>query len=402
MGKRSLLLAIAVCSLFVSVLSSPVAAQVSCTVEVEFSDVYSCTDLGSAPGVPFAYGGITVKFGDTNTLLVGGNANEDIGALYAVPLVRDANKHIVGFAGPAIRSIDAAFNDGGVGYGPGHTLFLARWPVNELGQTKLGSTITDKIIDLSAFGVGHGLPNESPGGVTLVPSGYGGAGHVKLNTWPSGFWYDATISPDGAGTFNIDSVTEAPASQLPQGPEGFIFVPKLSPHFPNQSILLSEFGASEAEPGGNVVAYEIDANGDPNVASRRLFITGLTGAEGAHVDPVTGDFIFTTFGVEGGDHIVVVQGFIVDFKAPKCVVTGRGPDFINLQIRDLESGLDSIQISNKKNANVVVDPFEPRTRDPVNVTATRIDPAKKGSFSLIAQDFAGNKGGCTATGQISF
>lgn len=36
-------------------------------------------------------------------------------------------------------------------------------------------------------------------------------------------------------------------------------------------------------------------------------ITGLTGAEGAAIDPLTGDFLFSTFG--GGNQIVVVQGF---------------------------------------------------------------------------------------------
>ena len=37
------------------------------------------------------------------------------------------------------------------------------------------------------------------------------------------------------------------------------------------------------------------------------FMTGLTGAEGGVIDPLTGDFIFSTFG--GGNRIVVVSGF---------------------------------------------------------------------------------------------
>ena len=36
-------------------------------------------------------------------------------------------------------------------------------------------------------------------------------------------------------------------------------------------------------------------------------ITGLDGAEGALLDPVTGDFLFSTFG--GGSRVVVVRGF---------------------------------------------------------------------------------------------
>jgi hypothetical protein len=43
------------------------------------------------------------------------------------------------------------------------------------------------------------------------------------------------------------------------------------------------------------------------LSTRRVIVTGLSGAEGALVDPVTGDFIFSTFGGEG--RIIVVRGF---------------------------------------------------------------------------------------------
>jgi hypothetical protein len=56
-----------------------------------------------------------------------------------------------------------------------------------------------------------------------------------------------------------------------------------------------------------VAVYALDANGDPVLASRRNFLTGLEGAEGATLDPVTGDFLFSTFG--GGDRVVLVSGF---------------------------------------------------------------------------------------------
>lgn len=38
-----------------------------------------------------------------------------------------------------------------------------------------------------------------------------------------------------------------------------------------------------------------------------MFLSNLTGAEGAAIDPVTGDFMFSTFG--GGSRVVVVSGF---------------------------------------------------------------------------------------------
>ncbi len=68
-------------------------------------------------------------------------------------------------------------------------------------------------------------------------------------------------------------------------------------------MLVSEYSA------GEIGVYQTDANGDPVLASRQEFITGLTGAEGAFIDPVTGDFLFSTFG--GGNHVIVVRGFII-------------------------------------------------------------------------------------------
>ena len=66
---------------------------------------------------------------------------------------------------------------------------------------------------------------------------------------------------------------------------------------------MSEYSA------GTVGVYDIDGSGDPILGTRRDFLTGLTGAEGAVIDPITGDFLFSTFG--GGNRIVVVTGFQV-------------------------------------------------------------------------------------------
>ena len=51
----------------------------------------------------------------------------------------------------------------------------------------------------------------------------------------------------------------------------------------------------------------MDGAGDPVVATRRNFVTGLAGAEGAFVDPITGDLLLSTFGT--GGRILVVRGF---------------------------------------------------------------------------------------------
>lgn len=64
---------------------------------------------------------------------------------------------------------------------------------------------------------------------------------------------------------------------------------------------------------GTVVAFEVGADGLPLPSTAREMVTDLTGAEGAWIDPVTGDFIFSTFG--GGDKIIRISGFV----APSAV-----------------------------------------------------------------------------------
>jgi hypothetical protein len=202
-----------------------------------------------------------------------------------------------------------------VAYGPGGVLFLARWPVNELGQTKPGSSITDKIVDLAALGVGTG----GPGGLNFVPSGFPSAGQLKIVTYSTNQWYTLAISPDGSGTYNVTSATLE--TTIGGGPEGIFYVPVGSPNFTGFNVLVCEYGT------GAVAAYTVDSGGNPVPASRQDFITGLTGAEGAAIDPLTGDFLFSTFG--GSNQVVVVQGFAPPAGAVSGTVTftgtGTGP-----------------------------------------------------------------------------
>ena len=135
--------------------------------------------------------------------------------------------------------------------------------------------------------------------MTFVPAGLPGAGQLKAVPWSGGQWYTLGFSPDGTGTFNISSATQNVT--LPGGPEGITYVPLGSTLFGAPSLLVSEYSA------GKVGTYEVDANGNPILSTRRDFITGLTGAEGGAIDPLTRDFLFSTFG--GGNQVVVVKGF---------------------------------------------------------------------------------------------
>jgi hypothetical protein len=268
-----------------------------------FSTNYSIADLGVPPGVPTRLGGLTLMAGTTDTLLIGGAADASDGALYAIQVTRDPQGHINGFAGSGASFVAAPNIDGGVDYGPGNVLFIARWPSNQLGLYRPGSAAADKVIDTAALGVEGSLVANR-----FVPAGSPGAGRLKLVSYGGGAWYDAGIAADGAGTFDLTGVHEVAGSRLPGGAVGFVYVNRGSPQFSRPGLLVSEYQADE------VGAYAVDANGDPIVSSRRTFMTGLDGADGAFIDPVTGDFLFSTFG--GGDHVVVVRGFARPLPPP--------------------------------------------------------------------------------------
>ncbi|MBS0503749.1 MAG: PEPxxWA-CTERM sorting domain-containing protein [Proteobacteria bacterium] len=122
---------------------------------------------------------------------------------------------------------------------------------------------------------------------------------MKIVSYNGGGFYDATLTPDGVGTYDINATFTA---QINGGPEGLVYVSGANAGFGVNSILVSEYGL------GSVAAYDADANGDPIAASRRVFLSGLNGAEGAVIDPLTGDFIFSTFG--GGNSLFVINGFV--------------------------------------------------------------------------------------------
>jgi len=183
-------------------------------------------------------------------------------------------------------------------------LFTSRWPVNMLGQTAPGSTDEDRVDDLAALGVAN-----SHSAINFVPAGFGGAGQAKIVAWSGGEWYDLELVPDGSGTFDPVSATQidldpstAAIDTLPGGPEGFVYIADANVGFDVNSMLVADYSADR------ISAYEVDSDGNPILTTREDFLTDLDGAEGAFIDPLTGDFLFSTFG--GGNRLIRVDGFI--------------------------------------------------------------------------------------------
>lgn len=264
------------------------------SVESPFDQFYTLDDLGSIDGVPGPYGGLVIKADDPNTLLIGGSANNPTAAIYAVPLVRSCGK-IIGFAGPGVLFASAPNIDGGLAYAPNGTLFFTRYNMNGLGQILPGSAAPDVLIDLNALGV-----PSSVGAVNFVPAGFPNAGACRLMTFNTGAWSGLELSENGDGTYGAAGATVR-ITNAAIGPEGFVYISSGSPEFASDTLLVSEYSA------GRVSAFEIDGNADPILATRRTVVSGLTGVEGAALDPVTSDFLFSTYG--GGNRVIVIRGF---------------------------------------------------------------------------------------------
>jgi len=280
-------------------------------IDPYYECAYRFVDLGTPPDVPAPLGGLVINPDDPDTLLIGGSANRAEGAIYAVPLIRDADDQIIGFGAASAMIAEAPNIDGGLFYGPGGVLFFSRYSMNHLGQLKPGSTEFDKSLALSPLGF-----SSSVGAMTLVPPGFQGAGRLKVFPYNSSRWHDAELIGDGGGTFDVSGpMTDI---VLSGGPEGIVYVEAGASLFPAESVLISEYA------GGRIVSYEVDSNGDPIPATRRDFLTGLSGAEGGARDPLTGDFLFSTFG--GGDRVLVVRGF-----DPECEANYNADCVVNTQ-----------------------------------------------------------------------
>jgi len=282
---------------FIAVQAIVLSISQAQTISAPFDTEYSLFDFGSVPGVPTNYGGITFKYDDPDVILIGGNANNSTsGAIYAVDVIRDpVTSRITGFDGDATLFSTAPNIDGGLAYGPGNVLFYTGYSNNVIGQIKPGSTTPDKITALTALGV-----TASTGTLQFVPDGFAGAGSLIVASFNASVYYRTTLTLDGDGTYNFDGFTSI--ATLPGGPEGMVFLGDDNPLIDMPSLLVSEYGLNR------VSLYDLDVNGVPIVGTRQNFITGLIGAEGAVVDPITGDFFFSTFG--SSNRLIRVDGFV--------------------------------------------------------------------------------------------
>lgn len=269
-----------------------------------YSNDYALTAYASPDGVPANLGGVT--FLNSSTLLLGGAANTAGGAIYSVPVIRDANNQITGFGAAAVYA-SAPDIDGGLVFGPGGTLFFTEYSDNQIGEITAPCAPSCSAADTESLpGV-----SSSVGTLGIVPGGFQGAGNFVIGSYSGGDWYTAALTPNGPGTYSFATTqTESTGG----GPEGIVWVPVGNPDFVVNSALITLYSE------GQVNACAADASGTPDATTCTPFITGLSGAEGAAIDPVTGDFIFSTFG--SGNQLVVVSGFTSIAGTPEPAAAG--------------------------------------------------------------------------------
>jgi hypothetical protein len=270
----------------------------------EYAESYQAFELGAVPGVPDPLGGTTILFSDDDTLLIAGASEGPQGRIYAIQVERGPCGHILGFVGGPTEIAQTPYVDANLAYGPGNLLFYTRWPQFTINQLPAGATSSARETDLLALGMSSS-GDQGPGGIAFVPPPLGAAGELRVVTWPAGHWYHVDLQADGA-LFTIPSISSP--VQLDNNPGGFAYVPAGSPGFPVQSVIVAEWRTT-GQAGDRVATYEVDDDGDPIKATRKEFFTSFPRPWGAYFEPLTGDYLFLTWGATPPDRVFIVQGF---------------------------------------------------------------------------------------------
>ncbi len=274
--------------------AKPAGAEVQ--IAPAFADAYKTYDLGPVPGIPpeARLGGCVIAYDDPDSLLIAGYSEASNGQLYRIGVERGNCDHIVGFSGEAVSVAQTPYIDANLLYVKSGLLFYSEWPVNHLSQLLPGAAAPARTTTLGDLGIANSI-----GGIGFVPPGYADAGGLRLLSWPGGEWNHLGRAPDGE-LFTVFGALNT--ATLPNGPGGFAYIPKGSPAFAVDHVIVSEWSSN------TVGTYEIDDQGDPMVATRKDFFTAFPRPWGAYFEPQTGDFMFLTWG-DGVDRVYIVQGF---------------------------------------------------------------------------------------------
>lgn len=272
-------------------------------IAAEFADIYSTYELGQVPGIPTEarLGGGIISMDDPNTLLIAGFSEAASGKLYKIGVERGDCQHIVAFSGLAEVVADTPYIDANLLYVQSGLLFYPEYPTNNLSQLLPGSTAPDRTTSMAGVGVA-----QSISGIGFVPPSFADPGGMRALSWSGGQWYHLDRSPDGE-LFTVGNAVQT--ATLPGGPGGFAYVPAGSPGFDTEHLIVAEWSVN------TVAVYQVDDQGDPQERTRRDFFTAFPRPWGAYFEPLTGDYLFLTWG-DTMDRVFIIQGFKPPPPAP--------------------------------------------------------------------------------------
>lgn len=276
-------------------------AAMGVTVSPPFDMVYKAYDLGAVPGLPATrYGGCLIDRDDPNLMYIGVDSETPMGSIYAVNVVRGCGQHIIGYSGMARRVASAPYVDANLFYDRDGNILYSMWPNNQIAVLPRGAMAPSQTIDLDPLGIPH---NASPGGLAFVPMGFTGAGELRAAGWSDYGWFRVPYTYSG-GRYTLQAAERR--AMFTVGTGGIAYVPMGSPMIERASLVMAEWSTT-------VSFFELNANGDVRPETRRPFLQGLTNAWGAYFEPVTGDFMFPSW---GNDRVVIVQGFVAPPPPP--------------------------------------------------------------------------------------
>lgn len=238
---------------------------------------YNEITLGQIPGLDDNdyYG---LEFLNANTLLVGSSDS-----IYAVAVVRDENSHVIGFTGtPIVWASAPNIAKSGLTFGPGGVLFYTAESGDNsmiVGQIKPGSTSPDKMQTLTT-GYDAGFLND----IAFNSNDASKAQFAVRYPPTAGNFYEATLTPDGLGTYDISAPTY---TQFIGSITSLTIAPPSHPLLPPAAAVFG--GTADASYAA------LDVNGHPT-GGFDLFFTNPHSVWGSTFDPVTKDFLSTSPG----------------------------------------------------------------------------------------------------------
>jgi hypothetical protein len=156
-------------------------------------------------------------------------------------------------------------------------------------------------------------------------------------------------------------------------PQGFV---------PAGGSIVVEARAAATQAGLGAAPYIPISNGVPfNLTGRFIQVRSTLNAGLGGASPILSD--------------LRIQANTGDVAPPFCALTnkgknGSGNDFIEVTVRDPQSGIVTIQVLKARNSNVVVPAFTPGTTADIVVVGTKIDQSLSSQVELKVTDAAGN------------